>query len=83
VTRHQRMKRTMRSPARQKKKRKRERGLERELIRHMIELYKHDARLVPPHWLWNEIYGQTVLDPCTRFVVAGGLDMDERRGSPW
>ena len=71
MTRHQRMKRTMRSPARQARRRKRERALERELIGHLIELYRNDRRLVAPSIYWHAVYGQTVLDPRTQFVVAG------------
>ena len=71
ITRHQRMRRKLTSAYRQPRQLKRQRCADHMVIRHMIELYRYDPRLVAPHWLWNEIYGQTVLSPDTMFVVAG------------
>lgn len=65
------MKRRLRSSYRQPRQLKRQRNADHLVIRHMIALYEHDPRLVPPHWLRYEMTGQTVLDPRTRFVVAG------------
>jgi hypothetical protein len=65
------MKRKLASSYRQPRQLKRQRNADHMVIRHMIELYKHDPRLVPPHWLWNQVYGETILRPDTRFVVAG------------
>lgn len=71
ITRHQRMKRKLASAYRQPRQLKRQRNADHMVIQRMIELYRHDTRLIPPAWAWDEVYGMQVLRPADQLLITG------------
>lgn len=63
MTRHRRLQKSLRHPARRARTRRnrRHRLARRELLAAFREMFRDDRRLVPPAWLWDEIYGSAPL----------------------
>lgn len=71
ITRHQRLRRKLASSYRQPRQLKRQRNADHLVVRHLIELYRSDGRLVPPRWAWDEVYGMQVLRPSDQLLITG------------
>ena len=74
MSRHKRLKRSLSSSlrARRSLRNRQSRIARRVLIAEMIKMYRNDVRLIPPSWLWDEVYGQQILDPKAAFLITSG-----------
>ena len=67
------MKRPLSSSLRTRKslRNRKTRTARRVLLAAMIEMFRSDDRLIPPPWLWAEVYGQQVLEPAALVKLTG------------